>query len=120
MKTVVVETGLLEGTVGEHCTILKGLPYAHPLLGALRFRAPRPPLPWQGVRPAHQFSHRAWQLVQEGFYHKEFFSDPTYMPPMDEDCLYMNIWTPVQSPAAPAACTTADPYVQALNEATLR
>lgn len=97
MNKVTVKQGILEGTPGDHCTIFRGAPYAQPPLGALRFRAPQPPLPWDGLRPAQQFSPRAWQMVQTGFYEKEFFSNPAYLPAMDEDCLYLNIWTPAKS-----------------------
>lgn len=98
MEKVKVKEGILEGTPGEGCTVFRGIPYAQPPVGPLRFRAPQPPQPWEGVRPAHQFSRRAWQMVQTGFYEKEFFSNPAFMPAMDEDCLYLNIWTPAKSP----------------------
>lgn len=97
MIKVTVKEGTLEGTHGDHGTIFRGIPYARPPLGPLRFRAPQPPRPWDGVRPARQFGHRAWQMVQTGFYEKEFFSNPAYLPAMDEDCLVLNIWTPAKS-----------------------
>jgi para-nitrobenzyl esterase len=97
MNTITVNEGILEGIPGQHGSIFLGVPYAQPPLGALRFCAPQPPLPWTGIRPAKAFSARAWQMAQSGFYLKEFFSDPAYMPPMAEDCLYLNIWTPAHS-----------------------
>lgn len=97
MQRVTVKEGILEGMSGNNCAIFLGVPYAQPPVGALRFRAPQPAQSWQGVRSAKQFSHRAWQMTQSGFYQKEFFSNPDYMPAMDEDCLYLNIWTPAKS-----------------------
>ena len=97
MQRVTVKEGILEGMYGNNCAIFLGVPYAQPPVGALRFRAPQPAQSWQGVRSAKQFSHRAWQMTQSGFYQKEFFSNPDYMPAMDEDCLYLNIWTPAKS-----------------------
>jgi para-nitrobenzyl esterase len=97
MQQVTVKQGILEGISGEACSAFLGVPYAQAPLGALRFRAPQPALAWDGVRPARQFSHRAWQMHQTGFYQKEFFSNPDFMPAMDEDCLYLNIWTPANS-----------------------
>ena len=99
MQRVTVREGILEGITGEKSSIFLGVPYAQPPLGSLRFRAPQPVSPWSGVRSAKQFSHRAWQMTQQGFYEKEFFSNPDYMPAMDEDCLYLNIWTPAKSPS---------------------
>ncbi len=97
MNQVTVKEGALEGLQGEHCAMFFGVPYAQPPVGLLRFRAPQPAQPWQGVRVARQFSQRAWQMQQSGFYLKEFFSNPDYMPGMSEDCLYLNIWTPAKS-----------------------
>jgi para-nitrobenzyl esterase len=99
MQTVITKQGALEGIAGNACSVFLGVPFAQPPVGALRFRAPQPPLAWDGVRPAKQFSHRAWQMVQTGFYLKEFFSNPDYLPAMAEDCLYLNIWTPAKSAA---------------------
>jgi len=96
MLQVKVNEGILEGISGEHCTIFLGVPYAQPPVGSLRFRAPQPPRTWSGVRSAKQFAGRAWQMVQSGFYLKEFFSNPDYLPEMTEDCLFLNIWTPAK------------------------
>jgi para-nitrobenzyl esterase len=67
--------------------VYKGVPYAAPPLGPLRWRPPEPPRPWTGVRPAHAFGMNALQGV--------LFDDidPT-IPGISEDCLTLNIWTP--------------------------
>src|SRR5689334_38020 len=96
METVTVKQGTLEGSPGNACVVFRGVPYAQPPVGALRFRAPQPAPAWEGVRPAKQFSRRAWQFAQTGFYQKEFFLNPDFLPAMDEDCLYLNIWTPAK------------------------
>ncbi|MEU8238256.1 carboxylesterase family protein [Actinoplanes missouriensis] len=67
-----------------------GVPYATPPLGALRFRAPKPPRPWSGVRDAVDFPNPAFQVTGGEM-------GPTgngRMPAPSEDCLYLNIWTP--------------------------
>jgi para-nitrobenzyl esterase len=65
-------------------------------VGALRWQKPQPPASWEGVRAAKTFAARAWQMNQEpgSLYQKEFFNDEDFLPPMSEDCLYLNVWTP--------------------------
>lgn len=75
-------TGLLQGDV----LVYKGVPYAAPPLGSLRWRPPVRPAAWAGTLKADAF---APACMQEGV------SMPGEMPPkMSEDCLYLNIWTP--------------------------
>ena len=80
-EPVKTEAGLLSGVPGRDpaITAYKGVPYAAPPVGDLRFRAPQPPIPWQGVRKADQFSK---SCPQNG--PKEN---------MSEDCLFANVWT---------------------------
>jgi para-nitrobenzyl esterase len=88
--------GLLRGVQKQGYVVFRGIPYAAPPVGPLRWRRPQPPLPWAGIREAKSFGPRAWQPGQEpgSMYQKEFYDDGDFMPPMDEDCLYLNIWTP--------------------------
>lgn len=98
-KTVHVQQGILEGELLEDYAVFRGVPYAKPPVGSLRFRAPKPPEAWEGVRQAISFGNRCTQLNQQvGFYGKEFYSDASFLPPMSEDCLYLNIWTPCNIP----------------------
>ena len=82
---VKVEQGLLQGTNEGGLTVYKGIPFAAPPVGDLRWRAPQPAAPWEGVKQANEFAPAP---VQGG------------NPPSgkSEDCLYLNIWTPAKSP----------------------
>lgn len=82
-------TGAVRGTGGE-VLAFKGIPYAAPPVGALRWRAPRPPAPWTGVRDATHFGDDCVQapwIVSSG-------------QPTSEDCLTVNVWTPGLGPGA--------------------
>lgn len=61
----------------------KGIPYAAPPVGPLRWRAPQPPIPWSGVRDALTFGAACLSALDD---------DPR-PGPRDEDCLYLNVWT---------------------------
>jgi para-nitrobenzyl esterase len=68
-------------------TSFKGIPFAAPPVGELRWRAPQPVQPWSGVREALRFGPRAMQLP--------VFGDMNFRSNgMSEDCLYLNVWTP--------------------------
>jgi para-nitrobenzyl esterase len=84
---VKVEGGLVEGVVEDNLTVHKGIPFAAPPLGDLRWRAPQPVQKWQGVRKADKYAPGCMQSM----------GGP---PPsgISEDCLYLNIWTPARSP----------------------
>ena len=99
-KTVKVKTkyGLLEGLKKEGFDVFRGVPYARPPIGKLRFKAPVECEPWEGIREAFEFGNICPQvLITEGYYYKEFYADPTFIPPQSEDCLYLNIWAPEDS-----------------------
>jgi para-nitrobenzyl esterase len=67
-----------------------GVPYATPPLGRLRFRAPKPPRQWHGVRDAVSFPNPAFQVAGA----EMGPNGNGRMPAPSEDCLYLNIWTP--------------------------
>ncbi|MFI6387439.1 carboxylesterase/lipase family protein [Nonomuraea sp. NPDC050540] len=89
---IIVETrpGKLRGLLEDGVAVFRGVPYAAPPFGELRFRAPEPPPPWEGVRDALANGPTA---AKRG-----------YRPPLDEilaevaipgeDCLNLNLWTP--------------------------
>ena len=89
--TAKVEQGLLQGTVEEGLTVYRGIPFAAPPVGDLRWRAPEPAAKWNGVRQADKF---APQCVQGNLGPAP---PPGPPPPMSEDCLYLNVWTPAKS-----------------------
>lgn len=68
----------------------KGIPYAAPPLGELRWQPPQPTRAWSGVRPTTQFGPRCMQLP--------LFGDMVFRSRgMSEDCLYLNVWKPVHA-----------------------
>lgn len=87
-----ISNGTLEGTFNQATKIrsFKGIPYALPPVGDLRWKEPQPPANWDGVRKAAHFSHMPMQ--------KRVFSDMIFRADtMSEDCLYLNVWTPAKS-----------------------
>ena len=81
IRTVRLDSGWLRGVSGRDpsISVFRGIPYAAAPVGALRWRAPQPPTPWQGIRPADRFGSICPQDgPQQG---------------MSEDCLYANVWT---------------------------
>lgn len=96
-STPVVETrqGALLGFTDDDVHVWCGIPFAAPPVGALRWRSPQPPKAWEGVRDAHAFSASSWQSSE---YCKALGGgDPGQF---SEDCLYLNVWSPVKRPNA--------------------
>ncbi|MFK7848111.1 MAG: carboxylesterase/lipase family protein [Rhodothermales bacterium] len=88
----IVETqnGVLEGTMQSGIRMFRGIPFAQPPVGDLRWRAPEPVKNWEGVRKADGFGPRCMQ--------RPLFSDMMFRSDgMSEDCLYLNVWTPARS-----------------------
>jgi para-nitrobenzyl esterase len=82
----VVETGELDGDIQEGLRVFQGIPYAAPPEGDLRWRAPKPPLPWSGVRQAKDFGPACPQAPGKDIARGD----------MSEDCLTLNIWSPAR------------------------
>ena len=90
-----IEGGQVQGvpTATKGVTVYKGIPFAAPPVGELRWKEPQPVVPWEGVKVADTFSAPEWQNNHTpGGYTPEFFFDGD--PEFSEDCLYLNIWTP--------------------------
>jgi para-nitrobenzyl esterase len=72
--------------------VFKGIPYGAPTSGANRFRPPRKPEPWPGIRDASSYGLRAYQPPRPMI--PEIGDALTGSGPMSEDCLRLNVWTP--------------------------
>ena len=83
--------GMVQGTVeASGVRSFKGVPFAAPPVGELRFREPQPVQNWAGVRKARAFGPRAMQLP--------LYSDMNFRSNgVSEDCLYLNVWTPAKA-----------------------
>ena len=87
--------GKIKGITEKGCVIFKGIPYAKPPIGALRFHKPQKPESWDGIYQADHFRCCSMQGPDRGgFYQKEFYSNPDFRVEMSEDSLYLNIWVP--------------------------
>ena len=92
---VTVESGVLAGVVaGDAVVAFKGVPYARPPVGPLRWRPPQPALSWSGVRDAAAFGPVCPQPAGEA-------AADNQPPPQSEDCLTLNVWAPAH-PDRPA------------------
>jgi para-nitrobenzyl esterase len=83
---VKVEGGLVQGVADGNLTVYKGIPFASPPVGDLRWKAPQPVQAWPGTRAADQYAPACVQSMGAP-------------PPggTSEDCLYLNVWTPARS-----------------------
>ncbi len=86
--------GKIEGVDRGTYIEFRGIPYAKPPVGILRWKPPVEKEPWSGVYQAKKFREKCVQTEGMGFYKKEFYSASEYERPMSEDCLYLNIWMP--------------------------
>jgi para-nitrobenzyl esterase len=101
LRTVRVENGIVQGlpAADPRITSFKGIPFAAPPTGKNRWRAPQPAADWEGVYKAFEFAPISLQPGtwedKTNIYTREWWVDPDI--PMDEDCLYLNVWTPACS-----------------------
>jgi para-nitrobenzyl esterase len=86
-------SGAVTGTTSADgkIRVLRGIPFAAPPVGELRWQAPRPPASWEGVRQTAAFGNRCMQ--------GRIFDDMIFRDQPSEDCLYLNIWTPATAEA---------------------
>ncbi len=80
---VVTEYGTVRGAAEKDLTVYRGIPFAAPPIGDLRWRPPQPAANWEGVREATTFAPDPYQGDGKGN--------------VSEDCLYLNVWTPAKS-----------------------
>lgn len=100
MNTVVkTKQGKVQGLYSEDnkTVIFRGVPYAQPPVGELRFCRPQEHEPWEGVLDCTRFSPACPQADLRGMrlYGKEFYDGTEYN--CSEDCLYLNVWTPADA-----------------------
>ncbi|MGC4015689.1 MAG: carboxylesterase family protein [Luteolibacter sp.] len=84
---VQVEGGRIRGAVGNGLVVFKGIPFARPPVGSLRWRPPQPVASWEGIRETTAFSPNPIQPKDGG---------PTAAN-TSEDCLYANVWRPAEA-----------------------
>ena len=90
-----LDSGLISGTgspMSRDLSVFRGIPYAQPPMGELRWKPPQPVKPWKGIRPALVSGPSAPQTpsTMGGITEEDW---------QDEDCLYLNVWTPAKSEA---------------------
>jgi para-nitrobenzyl esterase len=81
---VITDSGIVRGLAAGGGYVFRGLPYAAPPTGALRWRPPQPPKSWKGVRDATTFAPTCPQVLDSG---------EAGPGPFSEDCLYLNVYT---------------------------
>jgi para-nitrobenzyl esterase len=84
---VTIDTGTLSGTSEKTVIAYRGIPYAAPPVGPLRWKAPQAPAAWKGVRDARSYGAACPQAPD----HKEAWAQ---VGPTSEDCLFLNVWRP--------------------------
>lgn len=87
LTRVVIDTGAVRGTSADGVVSFKGIPFAQPPVGDLRWRPPQPVKRWSGERDAKSYGADCMQDPFPGD------AAPLGVPPA-EDCLYMNVWRP--------------------------
>jgi len=96
-RPVSIKDGLVSGVFDQATgvTAYKGIPYAAPPIGNLRWHPPQPAAKWSEVRLANQFGASCLQkTARPGLpYTQEYLASP----PFSEDCLYLNVWTTANS-----------------------
>jgi para-nitrobenzyl esterase len=92
IKPAVVSTknGILEGDFQNGIYVFKGVPYASPPVGNLRWMPPQPMKTWTGIRPARQYAAISPQNLMPATGFAPSFAEQD----QSEDCLFLNIWTP--------------------------
>src|SRR3972149_5812789 len=95
MDEVKLDSGYISGFVAgppdHEISIFRGIPYAAPPIGNLRWKPPQPVTPWVGARDCTRFS------IQAAQYPDIHASETMKALPSSEDCLYLNVMTPAKT-----------------------
>src|SRR5207237_359383 len=83
-----VDGGLISGALVDGVRVFKGVPFAAPPIGDLRWKEPKPVVAWSGVRKCDVFGPACPQSPYPAA--SMYYSSPEKM---SEDCLYLNVWT---------------------------
>lgn len=93
-QSPIVQTaqGQVSGSKEDGISVFRGVPFAAPPVGDLRWKAPQPAQAWKGVKECTKFSASPIQGDPKPFmcWSEEFIAPPK---PLSEDCLYLNVWT---------------------------
>jgi para-nitrobenzyl esterase len=96
-EPIQVDGGLITGTPSPQWTygirLFRGVPYAAPPVGNLRWQPPQPVVPWQGVKEADHYTPVCMQAATV----KDSNAWQDGLTPVSEDCLHLNIWTPAKA-----------------------
>jgi len=99
LDTIKVDGGMISGVMNATDDVheFKGIPFAAPPVGKLRWKAPRPVIPWKGVKVCDRFGPSPMQKDPVPF---SMWSAEWLIPkePISEDCLYLNVWTGATDP----------------------
>ena len=92
-SVVATQSGRVSGVSTDDSAVVafKGVPYAAPPVGTLRWQPPQPPATWTGVRKADHFSPSCMQNIRGE--HLPWTREFMAQYPISEDCLYLNVWT---------------------------
>lgn len=99
-ETVKTDAGQLSGTMQEGVRVFKGVPFAAPPVGPLRWKEPQPVAKWTGVRKADKYGQVCMQRSSKQRFPPNAAIDMPDSPGMSEDCLYLNVWTNANSAGA--------------------
>jgi len=93
MRIIKTDKGYISGTIigemGKEVSVYRGIPFAVPPVGNLRWKPPQPAEPWDGIRECTKFS-----LISP----QPLMGNMTGEMPQSEDCLYLNVLTPTREP----------------------
>lgn len=87
-QSIRVDGGFISGAIEDGVRVFKGIPFAAPPIGDLRWKPPHPVEDWDGVRECTEFG---FQCPQPDYSRSSFYWREPY--PQSEDCLTLNIWT---------------------------